>query len=232
MHQADVTRENWTVTEACKRLADAGADVVGLNCIRGPATMMPLLRRSEARSAFRWRRCRCLTGPPKANRRSSRCATRTGTATGAAGRSRPRSIRSPAIASRSPTSDATRSRWASATWACAAAPVRITSARWPRRRQASAREQVFGRHVQARVPGLARADQTGPEGLRRQALRRCESARSSKDPWRIEHADGLRRTQASAGCGRGCGPSAVSRVGAVLQPFEATRNGVAVDPGA
>jgi betaine-homocysteine S-methyltransferase len=44
MHQAEVTREDWTVVEACKRLADAGADVVGLNCIRGPATMMPLLR--------------------------------------------------------------------------------------------------------------------------------------------------------------------------------------------
>jgi len=44
MHRADVTRENWTVADACRRLADAGADVVGLNCIRGPATMMPLLQ--------------------------------------------------------------------------------------------------------------------------------------------------------------------------------------------
>jgi betaine-homocysteine S-methyltransferase len=44
MHKADVTREDWTVADACQRLADAGADVVGLNCIRGPATMMPLLR--------------------------------------------------------------------------------------------------------------------------------------------------------------------------------------------
>src|SRR5450432_1392945 len=44
MHQADVTREDWTVTDACKKIADAGADVVGLNCIRGPATLMPLLR--------------------------------------------------------------------------------------------------------------------------------------------------------------------------------------------
>jgi betaine-homocysteine S-methyltransferase len=44
MHQADVTREGWSVGDTCKRLADAGADVVGLNCIRGPATMMPLLR--------------------------------------------------------------------------------------------------------------------------------------------------------------------------------------------
>ena len=45
MHQEDVTREKWTVEETCKRLADAGADVVGLNCIRGPDTMLPLLKR-------------------------------------------------------------------------------------------------------------------------------------------------------------------------------------------
>jgi betaine-homocysteine S-methyltransferase len=44
MHQEDVTREGWEVSDACKRLADAGADVVGLNCIRGPDTMMPLLK--------------------------------------------------------------------------------------------------------------------------------------------------------------------------------------------
>jgi len=44
MHQADVTREGWSVGDTCRRLADAGADVVGLNCIRGPATMLPLLR--------------------------------------------------------------------------------------------------------------------------------------------------------------------------------------------
>jgi len=44
MHQEDVTREGWSAAEACKRLADAGADVVGLNCIRGPGTMLPLLK--------------------------------------------------------------------------------------------------------------------------------------------------------------------------------------------
>jgi betaine-homocysteine S-methyltransferase len=48
MHKADVTREDWAVADACKRLADAGADVVGLNCIRGPATMLPLLTRIRA----------------------------------------------------------------------------------------------------------------------------------------------------------------------------------------
>ncbi|MEO8738199.1 MAG: homocysteine S-methyltransferase family protein [Casimicrobiaceae bacterium] len=52
MHQADVTREDWTVVDACKRLAAAGADVVGLNCIRGPATMLPLLRQIRAAIAI------------------------------------------------------------------------------------------------------------------------------------------------------------------------------------
>ena len=51
MHQADVTRENWTVADTCRRLEDAGADVIGLNCIRGPQTMMPLLK--EIRSAIK-----------------------------------------------------------------------------------------------------------------------------------------------------------------------------------
>jgi betaine-homocysteine S-methyltransferase len=44
MHQEEVTREGWSAADACKRLADAGADVVGLNCIRGPDTMLPLLK--------------------------------------------------------------------------------------------------------------------------------------------------------------------------------------------
>ena len=36
-------REGWSPEETCRRLADAGADVVGVNCIRGPKTMLPLL---------------------------------------------------------------------------------------------------------------------------------------------------------------------------------------------
>lgn len=43
VHQAPETRDGWSVPEACRRIADAGADVVGLNCIRGPRTMLPLL---------------------------------------------------------------------------------------------------------------------------------------------------------------------------------------------
>ena len=43
IHREPVTREGWTPAEACKRLEEGGAAVVGLNCIRGPRTMMPLL---------------------------------------------------------------------------------------------------------------------------------------------------------------------------------------------
>ena len=35
--------------EACARLADAGADVVGFNCIRGPATMVELVEQVRSR---------------------------------------------------------------------------------------------------------------------------------------------------------------------------------------
>src|SRR3546814_1035199 len=34
-----------SVVEACRRLEAAGADVVGLNCQRGPATLLPVIRR-------------------------------------------------------------------------------------------------------------------------------------------------------------------------------------------
>src|SRR5215213_6572039 len=43
IHRDPVSREGWTPEEACRRLADAGATVVGLNCIRGPQTMLGLL---------------------------------------------------------------------------------------------------------------------------------------------------------------------------------------------
>jgi len=42
-HETDM-RDGYSAVEACQRLRDAGADVVGLNCIRGPVTMLPLLK--------------------------------------------------------------------------------------------------------------------------------------------------------------------------------------------
>jgi len=51
IHREEVTREGHSPAEACRRLEAAGADVVGLNCHRGPRTMMPLLK--EIRAAVR-----------------------------------------------------------------------------------------------------------------------------------------------------------------------------------
>jgi betaine-homocysteine S-methyltransferase len=45
IHQTGNTLEDWTPEDACKRLEDAGADVVGCNCSRGPWTMLPILER-------------------------------------------------------------------------------------------------------------------------------------------------------------------------------------------
>src|SRR5262249_10153986 len=43
IHQETHTRDALTPEEACRRIEDAGADVVGLNCCRGPQTMLPFL---------------------------------------------------------------------------------------------------------------------------------------------------------------------------------------------
>jgi betaine-homocysteine S-methyltransferase len=42
------TYDGVDYVEACRRVADAGATVVGLNCSRGPVTMQPLLERIRA----------------------------------------------------------------------------------------------------------------------------------------------------------------------------------------
>jgi betaine-homocysteine S-methyltransferase len=51
VNREGLTREGWSIPEACRRLEAQGADVVGLNCARGPATMMPVLK--EVRAAVR-----------------------------------------------------------------------------------------------------------------------------------------------------------------------------------
>ena len=43
VHRHGRAREGASPAEACRQLEAAGADVVGLNCARGPATMLPLL---------------------------------------------------------------------------------------------------------------------------------------------------------------------------------------------
>jgi betaine-homocysteine S-methyltransferase len=44
LHREPLLREGWTAAETCKRLEAAGADVVGINCHRGPKTIMPYLK--------------------------------------------------------------------------------------------------------------------------------------------------------------------------------------------
>ena len=46
--QASTTYDGYDYVEACRILADRGATVVGLNCSRGPETMLPLLERIRA----------------------------------------------------------------------------------------------------------------------------------------------------------------------------------------
>ena len=45
IHRDGNLRDGLTPEEGCQRLEAAGADVVGLNCARGPRTMLPLLKR-------------------------------------------------------------------------------------------------------------------------------------------------------------------------------------------
>ena len=46
--QPEKTYDGYDYVEACRVLAENGAAVVGLNCSRGPATMLPLLERIRA----------------------------------------------------------------------------------------------------------------------------------------------------------------------------------------
>lgn len=48
VHKEGLMRDGHTPESACRALEDAGADVVGLNCARGPATMLPLIERIRA----------------------------------------------------------------------------------------------------------------------------------------------------------------------------------------
>jgi betaine-homocysteine S-methyltransferase len=49
IHREDNVREGMSPAEACQRLEAAGADVVGLNCHRGPKTILPLLKQIRER---------------------------------------------------------------------------------------------------------------------------------------------------------------------------------------
>lgn len=41
----NILRDGWDIVDTCKELEQRGADVVGMNCFRGPTTMMPYLKK-------------------------------------------------------------------------------------------------------------------------------------------------------------------------------------------
>ena len=45
LHRDGILRDGLAIEEACQRLEQAGAAVVGLNCTRGPGTMLPYVKR-------------------------------------------------------------------------------------------------------------------------------------------------------------------------------------------
>ena len=169
IHRAPETREGWTPGDACRRFEDAGAAVVGLNCIRGPQHDAAAARARSARLRRATSpRCRCRTGRPTPSRPSSRSPTPTATASPATVRSRPRSTRSSATATSSPSSPGPPRTSASPTSASAAAPRRTTSAASPRRSGARRRQPLQRGHEPPRVPRLRGEPQDRQPGLRRE----------------------------------------------------------------
>jgi len=47
----NIMRDGVSILDTCKELEQRGGDVVGMNCFRGPATMMPYLK--EIRKALK-----------------------------------------------------------------------------------------------------------------------------------------------------------------------------------
>jgi betaine-homocysteine S-methyltransferase len=54
IHRSGQNREGLEPQECLKRLADAGAEVVGFNCIRGPWTMLPYIEKAAALVKNAW----------------------------------------------------------------------------------------------------------------------------------------------------------------------------------
>ena len=139
IHRQPIVRGGVPIGEACRRLQDAGADVVGLNCIRGPATMLPLLAESAPRATATSPPCRCRTARRKQSQRSNRSPTQIATCSRKGDppdRARP--------VPGQPLRDGVRSRRRrrrseSTTSASVAAAHPTTSARWPRRSAARRR---------------------------------------------------------------------------------------------
>ena len=125
IHRAPDTREGWTPEDACKRLEDAGAAVVGLNCIRGPQHDAAAAR-ADPRHVRRAAR-RAAGALSHDGRRAELPVADRSRIGPARGRSRPRSTRSsaPATSSGSSPRRPTRSACRYLGVCCGAAPHHI-----------------------------------------------------------------------------------------------------------
>ena len=123
------------IVETCQELEARGADVVGMNCFRGPATMLPWLEEIRKGVSCHVAACRSPTGLRNRNRRSSICpiTAPAGALPRMAGPSRPPSIRSTAIGTRSAPLRKRHTGWASTISASAAARRPCSSERSPKR---------------------------------------------------------------------------------------------------
>ena len=95
VHRDPHSREGLSLAEAAKRLEDAGADVVGLNCARGPASMLPLLGPMREAVSCHVSALPVPTAPPLSSPPSSLWKTPRAAVCRATSPSPPRSIPSP-----------------------------------------------------------------------------------------------------------------------------------------
>ena len=61
-------RDGRGIVDTCKELAERGADVTGMNCFRGPNTMMPHIRKIRAAVPVISPPCRLPFAPRKRNK--------------------------------------------------------------------------------------------------------------------------------------------------------------------
>ena len=129
VHREGTLRDEASPAEACRQAEQAGAAVVGLNCIRGPRTMLPLLGRIRDAVSCRWRRCPCPTARPGA-------AVDAGAARPGRGGAQAFPTALDPFTARQELGEFAAEALALGVRyrVSAVAPHRITSARWPRRR--------------------------------------------------------------------------------------------------
>ena len=171
MHQEGIVREGLSIDEACRRLQDAGADVVGLNCSRGPATMLPAIERIRKAVSCQ---VAALPVPYRTTPEQPTFQSLQDPACSCLPEGRPFPVAlepSPATATKSPSSPRPPTPWAFAISGCAAAPARTTSAPSPRhsgaaRRPAATRPTCRATPISAPIPRSRPGIGSTPRGSR------------------------------------------------------------------